>query len=376
MNDQTTLPETGLIVMPQGKSLEALFRSENGLDQIINEIESRARSEVIDISTPAGRKACKSLAYKIAQAKNALDGEGKTLNEAMRAQIGAVDAERRRGWNRLEALQLEIRKPVDDWEAADKIRIEALQQRLRDFGVSMSPDSSAADLEALRQKIAGIEMGPSWEEFEPAAIADRLVALEKIGAYLAVAQRREDGERELAAMRAQIAERDRLETARLATEDAERRAEAARQQAEIDAREAKIANLQAEVERKEREAAAEAERVRASAAEAERIRAAAERAKADAEATAQADLRAAEERHQRELDEQTRRADQAAENERNRLAAARQAEREAQERRDASTRIRNRVRGEIVTALSAYTSNEQIVEALMAGKIPHTSVTL
>src|SRR5947209_7999861 len=90
--------------------------SDNGLDPIIERIEKEARSILLDISTEKGRKEIASLAYKVAQSKNTLDKMGKDLVSGWKEQAKKVDAERAKAWDRLEALQKEIRLPLTEWE--------------------------------------------------------------------------------------------------------------------------------------------------------------------------------------------------------------------------------------------------------------------
>ena len=104
--------------------------TENGLDSLIERIEKEARTTALDISTPKGRKEIASLAAKIAKSKTTLDRMGKELVSGWKEQAKKVDLERSRAWDRLEALQKEIRQPLTEWENADKDRIAAHEARL------------------------------------------------------------------------------------------------------------------------------------------------------------------------------------------------------------------------------------------------------
>src|SRR3990167_594602 len=115
--------ETMGIAMPEIHDVVAVFTA-GGLDAILSEIEQKARQVPIDVSTPSGRKLIASTAHKIAKAKTALDAAGKGLVAEAKNKIAAVDAERRRAWDRLETLQHEIRRPLTEFEEKDKYRIE------------------------------------------------------------------------------------------------------------------------------------------------------------------------------------------------------------------------------------------------------------
>lgn len=255
-----------------------------------------------DVTTNKGREAIASLAYKITRTKTAIDAAGKELNEEARLKINAVDAERRAAREHLTELAAKVRKPLTDWEEAEKVR-EAEVERIL----------------ALFRSERIVQMGE-----KAATIRDRGTAIHKTAIDPAVfGDRADEGEREkketvdilLAAMAtAEKAEAEAAELQRLRLETAEREAaERARQEAEV-----------AEQRRIEAERQAEADRVAAEQAEAERV------ARAEQEAADRA-RREAEEAAQRERDEIARKHEEALAAERERTAAA---EREAQAERD------------------------------------------
>ncbi len=84
----------------------------------------------------------------------------------------------------------------------------------------------------------------------------------------------------------------------------------------------------------------------------------------------------AEERHQRELAEARAREEAAAKEERDRIAAEKRAEEEAAEKRKADAANRRRIRSEVVKAIAALKPEnyEEIVDAMIAGEIPHVEV--
>lgn len=425
MNDQTPIEtmqaeaeteQTALIVMPEPLSLEKLFRTEDGLESIIGQIEAKARAEKFDITTKEGRKAAKSLAYKIAQSKNALDKAGKDLNAEMNAAIKVVNAERTKFWDRLEALQAEVRKPVDDWEAIEDARIERHKTALGQFGSEIvSASSTVAEITDLIASMDAVEIGAAWEEFEIVAQQRRDEAIERCRAYLAVAQQREDQEAEIqrlremqARMEAEQAAREeaaraaaQAEADRLSAEQAERdrilaeqQAETARilaeQQARMDAQAAEIeamrkaeqdriaAAAEAERQRIAKIAADEAEKARQAEIEAEKA-AAVKRAEEQAAAQAAQEKKDAEERHAAELAAAKLREEQAAQAERDRIAAEKKAADDARAKREADEQHRAKIHADIAAALATMAgaaTPEAIATALMDGKIPHTTVQM
>ena len=94
----------------------------NGLDAFIAKIREEVANAPKDISTEAGRKEIASLAYKIAKSKTALVKLGKESVDEYQKIIKSVTAERNRGEAALQEIQDNVRKPLTDWENADKAR--------------------------------------------------------------------------------------------------------------------------------------------------------------------------------------------------------------------------------------------------------------
>lgn len=281
----------------------AVFASAAGIDAMLARIEADVRAVRTDISTVAGRKAVASLAYKIARSRSAFDGMGKDLVADWKKQAKAVDVERARVWDRLEALQAEVRKPLDDYEAAEAKRVadhESVIQSIIGLGLffTCEPAPSAEVVAAL----VALDALPNrdWQEFKQPAATARAATFAKLTSLKEAALQREAAAAELERLRAEQAAReqqereDRIaaEAAAKATRDAE--AKAARQaqdaaeaaaealrKSDQEQREATARALKAErdfaaafakTEQDKKDAAAEAERERLAAIEAERQR--------------------------------------------------------------------------------------------------------
>ncbi len=386
MNDHATGME---LALPEPTSLPAIFGKTELVDQLLSRIEAEARSQAPDLSTPKGRKAIASLAYKIAQSKSALDEAGKALNETARAQINAVDAERRKIRDRLDALKDEVRKPLTEWEAKEDARIARCKSLLARFRPASVPASS----EGLRGMIAeldAITVDASWEEFEPEATAAKADCLARLREHLAAAIEREEQAAELERLRREAAERAEADRLRAEQEAAARaKAEADRIEAERQRIAAQAeADRQARAEREKQEAAARAakeaeERAAAELArqkrEAEEAAARAAKEAAEREAEIERQAKAREEALRAEIEAEKRRAELDAQAERNRIAEAEAARLRKEKRRAEDAAHRATIRTAIVDALKAMSGNatpERIADALMAGSIPHTKVIL
>ncbi|GGX62994.1 hypothetical protein GCM10007385_35150 [Tateyamaria omphalii] len=342
----------------EGPKLPEFYGKPGEIERIISEIEKEVESQVSDVTTAKGRKNIASLAHKIARSKTALDKAGKELNDKKRAAINAVDAERRVVRERLDALKATVRKPLDEWEAAEQARIATLKARLSAFAWKDGyRDASSSDLADVIATLDAIPIDDSWDEFQDEAATNKENCLSSLRFSLTSATEREQQAAELERLRA-------AEAARIAKEQ-EAKAEAERIEWE-----------RSEKERLERERLAQekAERERTERIERERVEAA-EKAKQEAEDQARRDAKEAEERHQRELDEANARAEAAAQAERDRIAAQERVQREAAEKRRRDTEHRDRILSEITAALMPI-PREDVAKAMLDGRIPHVEVKL
>lgn len=366
MNEVTEITTGTALALPERTSLETMFRQDGGLDPLIAKLEAAVRAHVPDLTTRKGRDAIKSLAYTVARSKTALDEAGKQLNEEARAQIAVVDAARRKIRERLDALRDEARKPLDEWEAAEEARVDALKARL-DRLANAAPAEDASDtIRALITRVEQTAIDDSWAEYLPHAGKAKDATLNRLRAQLVVTEQREAEQAELARLRAEAEARAEEDRKRKEAEEAEAR--------RIEAQKAEAERL-AQIEREKQEAAERATR------EAEdRARAEAAKAQREAEEKAEAERRAAAEREaelQRQIQKAKADAEAAAQAERDRVEAVRKAEEEAQRKREENTRIRNKVKREIVAALTNIAGDaapENIADALISGSIPHCTV--
>ena len=350
----TTKP-TDLMV-PDNNRLTAAFAEPKKVDDILSAIEKEVKSFVPDLTTAKSRKEITSLAFKVTRSKTAFDEVGKEINRVGREKLNAVDAERRKIRETLDALAKDVKKPLVEWEGKETKRIEAHKTALEKFDVShITAFSASADLQMHLDRIGDIEVGDEWEEFQVGAKAKKLAAMVAIKGYLLTAREREANQLELEQLRADKIERDRKDREREEAEakEAERkRYEAAEKKRKADQKAAQKAA--AEKARKDAEAKAKADA-----------------AKAKAKALADAD--AAEAKHKRELAEAAQREERAAQNERDRMAREQQREKDAEEKRASNTRRRNKIRTEIEIALETI-QHKDIPQALLDGKIPHVKV--
>lgn len=217
-------------------------------DKQYSEFYARVKASVLnegastDTSTATARDEIKARAFKVTKAKTTLDKLALGLTEDWRTKTAAVNASRRKMVTELDALAAEVRKPVTDWEDAEKAREARVNDGLswlRSAATVAFFDTSASLAERLAE-VKAFAIGPDYGHSRDIAEAARAYAVETI----------ETGIVRLAKEEADRAELDKLRAeneARLARE-----AEEAAAQAEVD----RIAAEVAAVEKRKAEAAA------------------------------------------------------------------------------------------------------------------------
>lgn len=257
MTESTT---TSLIPLPDKTAIEA-FKTPGGLEPLLVAIEAECRAQPVVLNTENGRKNIKTLNHKVATTKTTIESIGKKLQEPFQAEIDLILAGRKVAWARLETLQKEILKPLNDWEAEEKARIAGHETAVKELEgrAVFEPETipTSADIEARIVAVNEMAARP-WEEYSSRHVRIRGEVLDKLEAALAAAKAREAEEAAHAAWLAMLAEADQENhefnitraAAKAARELAEAQAqveiiwaEAHRENAEFDQR---IAEAQAE----------------------------------------------------------------------------------------------------------------------------------
>lgn len=343
-----------LLVVTQALNPVQVY-GDGGADAIVARVraEALAAAQALDISTPKGRKDIASLAFKVARSKTALDDMGKTLAADWKAKAAAVDADRRKIRDALDEVKDLVRKPLTEFENADKARIQGHEDALAAIaGASVFvSDPTLAEIAARKALVIDYE-GREWQEFQERAAGVKRAAYDALELRRQAVVRAEAERAEaLAAGQAEAARLQAEREARIASEAAAQASQAAereRQAAETRAKEAEAAQIRAETERRnaiDREKRAQ-----------EAKRAAQEGAKADAKAAAE----------------------KALQRERERIAAETAREQVAADKREASERNRRRITKAISAALveAGLTAQQAdlALDALVAGKVPHVKI--
>ena len=216
------------------------------VQKILAQIEARAKAEIPDLSTAKGRAAIASLAHKVARSKTFLDDLGKDLVAEWKKQAADVDVLRKTIRDSLDALKVEVRAPLDQWEEAEKERKRRIDAALlhlsnKAHAIINNPPGLAASVMEAAISLFEADLRPTQEVFADSldvATENYERCLERMRAALEVRKAQEA---------AAEAER-RVKEARDAAAEAERRAAALQRELE-EARAPKAAPAEAEIDR-------------------------------------------------------------------------------------------------------------------------------
>lgn len=336
------------LVVIETANVPALFEKD-GCNPIIEGLKKEAAKFEGDISTAKGRKEIASFARKFSTSKVYLDKLGKALSDEYRAKIAPIQAERNKIEVCCDELRDKIRKPLTDWEDAEKERVKRHEDAIQFINNHLEVEfEDSVHVAKLLEMVNGVVVDEAFEEFELAARKEKEKVVEQLEAKFIVLQ---DAEKEKA-------EADRLEEERLAKEQKEREKKIAKEAAEKATREAKAKT-------KEKEAKAKQAVIDAKAATEK-----AKREKKEAKDLAEKEKKAAAE--QAEKDREA-----AVEAEKQRQADQIKADKEAEEKRQANKKHRNKIIKEVNEDFMKWTKSDvekSLVDAIVDGDIRHLKV--
>lgn len=305
---------TDLAIIEIAPDMAPAIYVENGLDSFLEKIRAGV-NEVPDLSTAKGRARIASLAAQVSRSKTAVEKPGRDYLKRLKEQPKVVEAELRRFVTECDQLRDEVRRPLTEWEDAEKARTEALQQRLVDLRALADVIDAAGnylpstDIHERIQEAKSVVLDDSWQERATEAGVAKDSTIQQLEASLVIAQKREHEAAELDRLRKEAEEKTRLEREenirREAAEQAKRDAEA-KAQAEIDAAARRESEARAATERAERE------KIEAQQKAEREAKAAAEKAEQEKNAAIAAERRRQEEAESARLAEQKRIAEEEA----------------------------------------------------------------
>lgn len=365
MATQVINPEsTTAIVLIETMTPAKLFEP-GVIDPLLERIKKEVRSVAADISTESGRKAVASLAFKVAKSKTFIDEQRVKLVKGEKERLKAIDQEGARIWGELEALQKEVRKPLTDWENAEKERVAAHELAIGEIegcGPYTLQNWQTLGLEAMQDRLHEIQNDSrDWQEFSNRAKFAKGEAIKGITAAIEKRKTYDAEQVELVRLRQEAAERAQKEREEKIAKEA---AEKSRLEAE--------AKAKAEQERIEREGREREEKALRAQKDAEAATAKAEAERVAAIAKAETDRVAAEKRAKEEQEAAIQR-------ERDRVEREKQAEAAAEAKREANKKHVAKINREAVAAFIKIGFDEEagksIVALIAKGGVPNVSIS-
>lgn len=349
MTEQAKTESTSLVVI-QPTDVRAFFVENKNLDSILAEIETLATNFEPDVSTTKGRKLIGSQAYAVARTKTFIDGLGKELVDAEKEIPKRIDATRKKVRDFCDELQARVRKPLTDYENAEKARVAALDQRLaaiQELGAKATTESPSAEIQLWIAELDAIAIDDTWDEYQDRAAVAKEAAKVKLTSALQNRLTWEAQQAEIERLKAEQVKRDQEERERQIAEQARHEAEqkALREKLESEQREQAAKDAQVKAEREAIEAKERLAREQQESAERERLA-----------------------------------AERAAEQERQRIAQEEANLKAEEERRAADVEHRRTINRAVIAAIMAADTTitavqaEAVMKAIVLHKIPNTSI--
>src|SRR5208337_3295950 len=240
MATQVEEAQNQALVLVEALPIEKLFEPIT-INPILERIKIEVRAVPTDISTERGRKAVASLAFKIAKTKTFIGDRHDELVSKEKRRLGLIDGEWKRIREDLDALKVEVRKPLTDWEQTEQDRVDAHEHHIGRLESATILPSNATTAQ-IAERIAELEADDlsQMDEFLKRAMEAKAKALEELRSRHARSVQQDADRAELGRLRVEKEQRDREERERQiaeqATKDAEakaaRQVEEARQSAE------------------------------------------------------------------------------------------------------------------------------------------------
>lgn len=322
----------------------------DGLKPYLAHITEQVSGEVPDLATKKGRDRIASLSAMVSKSKTAVEKPGRDYLKRLKELPKEIEKELKEFVDGCDSLRDEIRKPLTDWENANKAREAAHFANIQSFGEWAQSGFTSDEIAGALAEIESRKLGDHCEEYLSQYVAAKDSAIAQLKQRYSATVEFEAQQAELERLRKEAAEREQKEREERLMREA---ADNARREAEM-----KAQREREEVARVEREKQLESERreiqlkLQAEAAERQRL---------------EAEQRADWERQQSEA-----RAKQAAENERLRIEQQQATDRAEAEKQAANKAHRASVNREILSALvGAGLTEEQgkLVVRLAASKL-------
>lgn len=383
---QTEVENVTALVLVEELTPMQLF-APGALNPILERIKAEVRAIETDISTDAGRKEIASVAYKIARTKTFIETQRLALVADEKKRIAAIDTEGRRVREELDSLKEEFRKPLTDWENAERSRVAENEKRIAVMNTLAMTTFQSIDQVQIARAALDFQFNHNFQEFTKRAVSAQDRALvQMISEEKRIAQEEADRvERER--LRAESEEKARIDRDAKIAADAKAKAdeEAKRREDALAAgarqREEELARAAAEEKtRLEREKAASEARLKKSLDEAKAKAKRAEEERLLAEKRTEEEKTAARERAEADRERAVAEERRRQEDIRRKEEADRAAADKERARREADREHRQKIHAAAVIALvekvPTLTSPQarDVIKAIVQGLVPAVSI--
>ena len=194
-------------------------KDNNGVLEVVNEVanlQKKVDAFDADVNTKKGQAAIRTFAATLASSKVALDNLGKDAVDGWNKQAKAVNKVRTTTKEAVQLMQDTVRKPLTDFEDAEKLRVKTHSDgvnQIRESGEYHQlnwQEIAVENMEAQLVEIKGLDDG-TWEEFNDAAVKNIKDTVEKIEASIAKKTQYDKDQADLAALRIANEEREQKE---------------------------------------------------------------------------------------------------------------------------------------------------------------------
>lgn len=174
-------------------------------DAFFAAVKAEVEAHVPDLTTANGREAIGSIAYKVTRSKTAIDKARLDMTADLRKEVDRINKVGKEEEARYAALAIAARKPLTDWEAAEKARKARIQDAF-DF-LQSAPLAQPGDTsERLAARLAQVQAASFGDDFEAEhkEAAERLqrIAIDALTTAIERAKQAEKDAADLAAFRA------------------------------------------------------------------------------------------------------------------------------------------------------------------------------
>lgn len=198
-----------------------IFRDEQAVKKLIEGVKKAVSNEGFDMNLKKDRKLLASLAMKVAKSKTGLDEIGKNYVAGVKAEIKKIDTVRAYARNELDAIKQDLRKPLTEWEAVEKERVQALESLIthikekKRFYKENPLSETVEEISSYLTTLEGL-FHHEWQEYLHDAINTIKEAYEQTEKALEQRKRFDEDQKELQELRElQLAQRKKEEEAKL-----------------------------------------------------------------------------------------------------------------------------------------------------------------